>query len=163
MSDEQIESSEGKLTKLPEWRACLDVMLKEGVEYGKVYSAEFFEEHLCAKRDEMDFEMRISEIRRALEHKGFYLTGRGGKGVQWVILPAKANQNVMRSYNRAAADAMKRGVILGTNTPLDLLSEQERRSHEATLEKMATRQILLQRSESIRKLVEKEKPKLLTK
>ena len=91
----------------------------------------------------MKFGLAISEIRRELEKKGFYLSGRGQKGDQFIILPAEANQDVMLSYQRAAIDAMKRGVILGTTTRLDLLNEADRTRHEKILEKLAWRVALV--------------------
>jgi hypothetical protein len=156
-----MENDEQKPIKLPEWRGCLELMLSQGVDYGKVYSAEFFEEHLREQRDSMKFGLSISEIRRELEKNGFYLSGRGQKGSQFVILKPESNQEVMQSYNRAAIDALKRGVILGTSTRIDLLSEEDRRRHEKILEKMATRSVLMARSESVRKLIEKKNPRLL--
>lgn len=35
-----------ELVRLPLWRACAESMLAEGVEYGKTYTAEYFEQHL---------------------------------------------------------------------------------------------------------------------
>lgn len=148
--------------KLPEWRSCLEVMLADGVDYNKTYPVEFFERELrIPATAKMRFSLSISQIRRELQKQGFHLSGKGGNGKIWTILPAANNAGVMHSYNREAANALKRGVILGTNTPLELLTEQERRLHEKILEKMATRQVLLNRSEQIRKVIEKEKPRLL--
>ena len=58
-------------------------------------------------------------------------------------------------------DALKRGVVLGTNTRLDALSEGERRKHEAMLERLALRHALVQRSEPIGAFIKKHDPKLL--
>jgi cell division protein ZapA (FtsZ GTPase activity inhibitor) len=51
----------------------------------------------------------------------------------------------MFNYQSKAIDALKRGVILGTNTRLDLLDEQDRRRHESMLEKIAMRSALVTR------------------
>jgi len=150
-----------KILKLPLWKNCLDEMRIEGVVYGKTYTAEYFEEQLKSPRDSMAFGLGIAEIRRELEKDGFYISGRGQKGNQFVILPPASNSNVMRGYQRQALDAMKRGVILGTNTRLDLLSDDERKKHEALLEKMAVRTVLMNRSQSIVKVVRQAAPELL--
>lgn len=158
-----MEPIEQSLTvvRLPLWRSCLERMIDEGVEYGKTYTAEFFMEHLKAEPDSMQFGLAISEIRRELEQKGYYLSGRGGKQTQWVILQPQAHSDVMTHYNRLAMDALKRGVILGTNTKLDLLEPADRKKHESILEKLAIRTALLSRSKPIYNLVKKEQPKLL--
>lgn len=137
-------------------------MLEDGVEYGKTYEAKFFEERLRSSRDTMQFGLAISEIRRSLEGKGFYLSGRGQKGNQFIILPPESNQHVLEGYQRAALDAMRRGVILGTNTRIDLLSDKDRRKHESILEKMAFRAVLMQRSQAVKKVLVKHAPKILT-
>ncbi len=92
---------------------------------------------------QMQFSLAISEIRKELEMDGFYLSGRGQKGCQYIILAPASNQKVMASVQRASIRAMARGVILGTNTRLDSLTANERRKHESLLEKMATRLALV--------------------
>ncbi len=153
--------NDGTVVRLPLWRACADDMRVEGIEHGKVYPAEYFEQKLRTTRDTMEFGMAISEIRRDLESSGFYLSGRGQNGNQFVILPPENNQDVMRAYQRSALDSLKRGVILGTNTRLDLLPESERRKHEALLEKLAVRTVLMNRSQSVAKFIKKHSPELL--
>jgi hypothetical protein len=134
------------IVKLPLWRECAKEMIQSGISHGETYPASYFEEWLKCKSDSMAFSLGIAEIRRALEMHGFYLSGRGQKGTQFVIVPAEAHANVMRSYSRKAADALKRGVILGTNTRLDHLQPDARRRHESMLEKMAVKFALLSRS-----------------
>ena len=149
------------VVRLPLWKSCLEQMQIGGVEYGKVYAAEFFEEHLRTKRDTMQFGLAVSEIRKCLEEQGFYLSGRGGKGDQWVILEPSSNVDVCQCYSRAATDALKRGVILGTNTRLDTLSIEQRRRHENVLEKMAVKLALIRSSQKVYKAIQKHEPKLL--
>ena len=151
-----------EVIRLPLWRHCLDELRKAGIAYGKTFPAEFFETHLKSKRNEMQFGLDVSNIRRELEKDGYYLSGRGQNGTQFVILQAAKNGDQMQHYGRAAADALKRGVILGTNTRLDALSPQDRKRHEGILERLAIQSVLLNRSTSIRKHLEKTKPKLIS-
>lgn len=155
------ETQIAEVVRLPLWKACVDSMLAAGVSYGQIYTAEFFEESLKCRRDEMQFGLAVSEIRRSLETKGFYLSGRGFKGDSFVILEPNKNRDVMKSYATAALDALKRGVILGTNTRMDLLSGEDRRKHESALEKMATRLVLMQRPKTFANLAKKNGAKLL--
>lgn len=136
-------------------------MKSEGIEYGKTYPADFFEKHLKVDRDSMKFGLDISEIRRELEKAGFYLSGRGQKGHQFIILQPASNRNVMASYSRQAVEALKRGVILGTNTRLDTLNAEDRRRHESALERIAVKAALISRATSIHKAIQKTNPQLL--
>jgi hypothetical protein len=157
----EMETQQASLVRLPLWKNCVERMLANGVEYGKTYSAEYLEKELRCKRTEMNFGIAVSEIRRALETRGFYLSGRGLKGDSFIILEPQKNQEVLSSYSTTAIDALKRGVILGTNTRLDTLTSEERRRHESMLHKMATRLMLMKHSAKISKTIEKHDPKLL--
>jgi hypothetical protein len=155
------ETATAQLVRLPLWKSCLEDMLASGINYGVTYPAEFFEKKLRCPRTDMRFGLAISEIRRGLEMHGFYLSGRGLKGDSFIVLQPSANQDVMRSYSSAAVDALKRGVILGTNTRLDLLNAEDRRRHESMLEKMAIRLVLMKRSGTIHRELAGNKHKLL--
>lgn len=150
-----------EVIRLPLWKNALDEMRKEGITHGKTYDASFFEEQLKCERTDMRFGIAVSEIRRELEKDGFYLSGRGQKGNQFVILPPESNADVMLAYQRAALDALKRGVILGTNTRLDSLKDSDRRRHEALLQRMATKAVLMQRSQQCAKIILETNPKVL--
>lgn len=150
-----------EVLRLPLWKNALDEMRTTGITYGQVYDAEFFENHLKCTRDDMKFGLAVSEIRRELEKDGFYLSGRGQKGAQFVILMPESNSDVMAAYQRAALDSLKRGVILGTNTRLDSLSDSDRRKHENLLQRMATKCVLMQRAGKIAEALEKSAPNLL--
>jgi len=153
-------NNENPLRKLPLWKSCLEEMRTQSMlNYGAVFEASFFEKCLECNRNSMEFGLAISSIRRELEADGYYL--RGQKGNQFVILAPETNANIMNAYSRAAVTALKRGVILGTNTRLDTLTESERRRHEGMLERLATRAALVERSQPIADLVRKHKPKLL--
>jgi hypothetical protein len=91
----------------------------------------------------MQFGLGMSAIRRELEKDGYYITGRGQKGNQFVIVPPESNADVMGGYARQALDSLSRGFILGTSTRLDTLSKRDRDRHESLLAKMATRLALL--------------------
>ena len=145
--------------RLPLWKACLEKMLIGGVEHGKAWPTEFFESELRSKRSDMQFNFDISEIRRELEKVGYYLSGRGQNGTQFVIIAAEHNKDVMANYNRAAFDSLRRGITLGASTRLELLSPEARQKHDAILERMQTRLALMQRSMQIKRALEKSAPK----
>lgn len=142
-------NNENNVDRLPLWKACVEEMIAAGVKYGDVFASSFFSARLKCSQDSMEFSLGISEIRRALEREGMYLSGRGQNGEQFVVLPPAKNADVMMDYGRRAADALRRGVILGTNTRLDLLEPGERERHEKMLEKMAIKAALIMRSSSV--------------
>lgn len=152
------ETMQAELVRLPLWRSCVEKMLAEGVEYGKTYPADYFEKMLRCKRDEMKFGLGISEVRRALEANkpAFYLSGRGLKGDSFIILEPSQHVDVLWGYSHKALDALKRGVILGTNTRIDTLTTEERRRHESILEKLAFRLVMFKRTAQIAKAVKSE-------
>ena len=147
--------------RLPLWKNCLENMIGETVEHGKTYTAEYFEAQLKESRDSMKFGLAISEIRRELEKRGFYLSGRGQNGNQFIVLPPENNSDVMLAYQRSAIDSLKRGVILGTQTRLDLLNQEDRQRHEKVLEKLATRTALVCRSQKVVKALGDKAKKVL--
>ena len=131
--------------KLPEWKSCLEDMVKEGIDYGAVFATAWMEERLRCKRDTMRFGLDVSRIRTKLLEEGFYLSGRGANGERFEIVPAAANAQVMENLQAEAARALAKGVLLGTNTRIDVLTDSERRKHEAMLEKLAVRAALFSR------------------
>jgi hypothetical protein len=140
---ENIIENEMEVLRLPLWKNCYEEILREGIDYGRTYDADFFESRLKEKRDSMRFSLDISKIRTALLSHGFFLSGRGQKGEQFVILDASANTSVMENFQSQAIKALRSGVILGTNTRVDVLTDEERRKHESTLERLAIRSALL--------------------
>jgi hypothetical protein len=155
------EENNPVVRRMPLWRSALDDLMAEGVDYGKVIPALWFEERLKTARESMEFGLAISAIRRELEKKGFYLSGRGQNGNQFLIVPPEGNADAMQHYSRLAVDALKRGVILGTHTRLDSLSAADRRRHESILEKLAIRSVLINRSASVAAALKKYSPKVL--
>lgn len=154
--------SSGVAVRLPLWRNCLEKMIQEGLYYGKPYSKEWFEEELKCPFNGMEFSFAITQIRQELEEKGFYLSGRGQKGTGFVIVPAAANADVMKSYQKAAAQALQRALVLGSNTDTTQLTDMEKRKHEAVLERVAIKTALLQRASEFGKLLKGTKAGLLT-
>ena len=145
MEQENETTVQVEVLRLPLWRNCYEDMIKDGVDYGRVYDAEFFESRLKEKRDTMGFGLAVSQIRTALLQQGLFLSGRGQKGEQFVVVDAAANSQVMQNFQAQAIVALRKGVILGTNTRIDVLTDDERKKHEATLERLSIRSALMSR------------------
>lgn len=131
------EQQENKVTKLPLWKTCAEQMLEEGIDYGKTYPYQFFEDRLKADRNSIQFSIAISKIRHALLRKGFYLSGVGAqKHGCFCIQQPNANKATMTRMAKIAQRSLARGVILGTNTPLEILQAGDRKKHEQILERL---------------------------
>lgn len=132
--------------RLPEWKHCLEQMRTAGLEYGKVFTADFFETHLQMKRDTMAYSLAISEIRKTLEKEGMFLSGHGQKGESCTVLPPEENAKVGVRYAYAASDALRRAHTLLSTTPLETLTADQRTKHEQVSERIAVKLALMNRS-----------------
>jgi hypothetical protein len=113
--------------------------------YGAFFSSSDMEIHLSCKENTAEFAFAISHIRRALRRSGQNFTARGQMGQGYQIAAPGTNHAEVSRLQHVALNAMREGVILGTETPLELLSAEERRKHEAVTEKLATRLALVNR------------------
>ena len=130
--------------KLPLWKSWVEA--NEGrLAYGAQFTSKELTEYLGLAEDSLQFAMSIHHIRKMLRRKGMNFTARGQYGAGYTIAQPGTNHAEMKRMANTAASAMREGVILGTTTPLDLLTEDERRVHESLTEKMATRLALIQR------------------
>lgn len=136
-----------EVRRLPLWKNLLDEMQREGLAENKVYPIEHFTKGIGASLDSLELVFGIAEITKALRRLGWVLTSRGQKGTQYVLLPHERNADEMVRLNNVARRALREAVVLGNATPLDKLTDEQRRRHEAVLEKTATRHALLARAQ----------------
>jgi hypothetical protein len=131
---------------LPLWRAFITQMRADDrIGYGQFFSIEEMEDILSAKADSLEFAFGVARIRRALRREGKNFTSRGQGGKGYVIASLETNHVEMGRLQCAALTALREGVILGTTTPVELLSAEARRKHESVLERMANRLALINR------------------
>jgi hypothetical protein len=140
-------SDHEEVKRMPLWRHFVETHHEAGkLEFGSFFSAEQMEAHLGCRYDSLEFAMAIYAIRKALRRLGGKVfTERGQQGKGFIIAPVERNADEMARLQRTAMNSMREGVILGTNTPVELLDAESRRRHEAILERMATRLALLRR------------------
>ena len=131
--------------RLPLWRDTLDKMIESGLSENKFWPLQFFVEGLSAAENSVQLAIGINMIRKGLRRKGWVLTSRGQNGQQFMLAPRNRNADEMIRMQNTALTALREGVILGTSTPTDSLTQEERRKHEAVLEKLAKRAALMGR------------------
>jgi hypothetical protein len=150
-----------EVRRLPLWKHCFDEMRKDGIEYGKVFGADFLENHLSETRDSMRFSLDISRIRNAMLEEGYYLSGEGHNGNAYEIVPAADNHKIMSRKLATAKKETRQAVTLGVNTPMDTLTESERTRHSQVLERAQIRLALTRNASKIRPILQKTAPNLL--
>ena len=131
-----------QVRRLPLWKAFLD---ENEIDYGFTVQADELSRFLDLKPDTVEFAFAVQNIRKELRKRGMVFTSRGENGERYVVAPPAKNQGEMARMQRTAINAMKQGVILGTSTPVEMLTADERRRHEALTERMATRLALVSR------------------
>ncbi len=137
--------NEEEIRRLPLWKDWID-RNEHRLSYGLTVTTEEMEAALEEKAHSMAFQMAAHNIRVALRQRGMNFSQRGLRGAGFQILPPNTNADEMEHLNRVALNSLKASVILGTRTDVSLLSDCERKRHEAVTEKMANRLALLSRS-----------------
>lgn len=138
---------------LPLWKAWLDENA-DRIQHEAHFTSLELVKFLDQPEDSIGFAMSIHEIRKALRRRGMVFTARGEFGKGYRISPPSANADEMRRMEKAAASAMREAVVLGTSTPLDALTQEERRLHESLLEKLSTRLALMNRKQPVKMIQE---------
>lgn len=128
-------------------QVCIDTML-EGLEHGKEWGIEFFEEQLRIKRDRLSFGMMISEVNEQLEKRGYHLTSRGTNGVSYYIAPLEKSSSITSALNRKAMRLLKRSAVFAQSTLREhggKMDEKEKRRLEKQSQIQAMRYVLMTR------------------
>jgi hypothetical protein len=139
--------NEEEVRRLPLWKDWIE-RNEHRLAYGLTVTTEEMEAALEEKIGTVEFNMAILNIRIVLRHRGMNFSQRGLSGAGFHIAPPNTNAEEMERMNRVAVNSLTASVILGTRTNLNLLSECERKRHEAVTEKMAHRVALLGRTSS---------------
>jgi hypothetical protein len=137
--------NEEEVRRLPLWKDWIE-RNEHRLAYGLTVTTEEMEAALEEKSHTMAFGMAYHNIRVVLRQRGMNFSQRGLRGAGFQILPPNTNADEMEHLNRVAVNSLTASVILGTRTNLNLLSECERKRHEAVTEKMAHRVALLSRT-----------------
>lgn len=135
----------------PLWRDFIVKMKATNeLNFGAFFKTEAMVEHLGCAAESVEFAFAIAAIRKALRREGKNFTERGQHGLGYLITPPEFNHKEMDRLQASAISALREGVVLGTNTPIELLDAESRRKHEAVLEKIATRLALVTRRTSLK-------------
>lgn len=152
MNEENTNTDNGRLRKLPLWRALAEEMITNGVEHGKTYPAEYFEKGLSCLRTSLEYGFSISEIRKVLEDDGYYLSGMGQNGTAFVIVEPERHVDIAESRERQATILLFRAVKLLTATRHELLEPEDKQKLDSLLARVSIKAALVSRdNRTIRK------------
>lgn len=152
--------------RLPLWKRCLEQMRAEGLGYGKVWKAAFFEEVLRTPRTRPQYSFEMMELKQAIEKEDGYYLQSSESGELWSIPQAPDHEWVCQRIERGIRRDAVRVINLRSATllnPTAELEEGDRMRMEHNLEKAATRLVLMARQKSVVKALQAAAPKLLEK
>lgn len=153
-------------TTLPLWKNALDAMREEGLDYGKTWTADYFEKYLREDRHSQAFAFEMMALRHELEKdEGLYLKSEES-GARWSIVEAAAHEDVAARFDGKVRRYAVRSINLRSATlmnPKAKLTQDERAKMEGNLERASLRLVLMSRSHSIAEVVKAHEPKLLEK
>ena len=133
-----------EVLELPLWKNVVKQMEADGLEENKAWPLSYFVERLREPEKSAALAFALNDVRRGLRELGWWLSSRNSGAEMW-LHPRRENAKGMERFTKKAVTALRNGVILGTNTPMDCLTDEERRRHEGVLEKMALRSVLMNR------------------
>lgn len=145
MNEEQTKTETGKVRSLPLWKSFAEQLIAEGIEHGKEYRAEVFEDGLGCKRDSIEYGFAVSEVRKILEDLGYYLSGRGMNGKAFVIIEPEGHCDVAGSRERQAMVLLLRATKLLSTTRRELMSSEDVRKLDSVLARLQIKSALISR------------------
>lgn len=140
---------ENPVRVLPIWKAWLEENA-DRIKFGATFTSEELVKFFGEPEDSLKFAMAIHDLRKALRRRGMNFTARGQFGKGYCIPQPNTNADEIQRMQRAAISAMREAHILGTSTPTNLLTDEERRLHDACVERIANRLVLMTRKDQPR-------------
>ena len=142
------EPQEVEVRTLPLWKYWCETR-GEQLTFQDQVDVEEMVKALGKPADSVQFSMGIMEIRRWFRRRGMNFTSRGLNSRGFVISKPEANSDEMVRMDRAAMNGIREAVILGSKTPVELLSDEDRRRHEAITQKIATRLAMISKNRAV--------------
>jgi hypothetical protein len=151
---------------LPLWKNCLAAMRDDGIDYGKTWQSEYFEQAFRTPRDTQAFVFEMMSLRNTLEKDDGYYLKQLNNGAEYMIQTAVGHEDEASRFDRKVRTYAVRSVNLRSATlmnPKAELSEPERAKMEKGLEIASTRLVLMARQKNITRILTQHAPKLLEK
>ena len=108
-----------------------------------------------------EFSFFITGIRNQLVEHGKWLSGEGQEGKGFFVVRPSENAVVSSRYTNKANRVLQVMQTLLEKTPMDELTEAERRRHRKELRELRYSNRLVERREEVLEIVKKHKPGLL--
>ena len=153
-----------KVERLPLWKNVLKNMRDDGLAYGKVWPASYFEAWLMCEHNSREFDFAMLSIKSQIETEDGYYLQSSNDGNLWSIPSAADHETVCERFDRNVKSFAIRAVLLRDSTlanPTAQLTDQERAKMEKRMEIAGNRLALLNKTATITRAIKKRSPKLL--
>jgi hypothetical protein len=129
--------------------------------FGSFFPNEQISEWSGYEPNTQPFSFFLTNVRNVLVEQGMWLSGEGQEGKGFFVVRPSENAVVASRFTGKAQRALKAMETLLERTPLDTLSEAEKRRHEKELRELKyTNRFFERKSEAVR-LLNKHAPGLL--
>lgn len=162
--NELLEDQSVQVVVLPLWRATLEDMRKTGLTFGKVWALPYFETWFRCGPGSKSFAFELMALRVELEEKDGYYLRSFNDGKEFRIVLAEEVEDVAHGFENRMMRLAGRSIKLRKrtlNNPQAVLTKDQRKVMEGSLERASIRLVLLHRQNSITALVNNHKPALL--
>jgi hypothetical protein len=108
-----------------------------------------------------EFSFFVSTVRRELAQYGMWLSGEGQEGKGFFIVRPSENAVVASRFQNKATRAIELMEQLLTNTPLEGMTDAEKRRHDKELRDLRFTNRIMRRKREVVEVIKKHKPGLL--
>ena len=158
--DNEIEISKSELqTRTERVANAARVISEQG--FGSAYSNEQIEELSGYSAGSREFAFFVSSVRAEVAEMGMWLSGEGQDGKGFFVVRPSENAVIASRFSGKAYRALQLMQTLLERTPLDALTESERKRHEKELRELKYSNRLFERRKDVIKVINKHSPGLL--
>jgi hypothetical protein len=125
-SDSHLDRPASDAVQLPAWRELLTRLRRDGLEENRIWPNAEVSAILGCPHDSPAFNWALHEVRKALRAEGWVIAQRSDLG-GIVLLPRSENPRVVLADIRAAFTRFHYAHLLGSTTPIESLSTDQRK------------------------------------
>lgn len=157
-------NNSAELVRLPLWKQLIQDMRTDGLDYLKSWPTEFFEKALRSNRNTPQFVFEMLGLRQELEEEDGYYLRSSENGKLYSIPSAADHEEVAVTFEQKLKRYARRSIALRNSTLTNekaILTDEERRRMQHSLERASIRLALLSRQQSVENSLRQHAPKLL--
>jgi hypothetical protein len=147
--------------RLPLWKNLLDKLITEGLQYGKIYTVQQFEQELSCSHTSIRFGISVHRINIAIERLGYHIKSKAtSAGVLCIVQP---NQHAVIAKNneRQIRKKRRRTISLMSATDMALLNPKEQKTHRKLLARAEIVYMIEKRAGKVHRYLKEKAPEML--